>query len=93
MGVLPPAVNLHQAGKVRSAVGISINGGHHGFAAFEYADAVAQDLQDDAVLFPCAEDFDIDWLGPWIKARPRFLKILRRNPGAQRRQGFWGGVV
>ena len=82
MGVLPPAVNLHQAGKVRGAFGISIHGGHHGFAAIEYA-----------VLFPCAEEVEIEWLGPWIKARPRFLKILRRNPGAQRRQGFWGGVV
>ena len=93
MRVLSRAVNLHQSGKILSASGISIHSSHHGCAAFEYANAVAQDLQDDAVLFLLAEDFDIEGLCSRIKVCTRFLNIPRCNPLAQRRQGLRRCVV
>ena len=74
---LSPAMNLHQPGKFAGALGISVDRSHHGFLAFEDADTIPQHLQNNAVLFPLFQDFNIQRLRPHIDAGPECLPRLR----------------
>ena len=77
LGKLSATMNLHQPRKLAAALGISIDRRHHGFLAFEDADAISEHLQNHAVLFPLFQDLDIQRLRPHVDPSPKFLTRLR----------------
>ena len=68
-------MDVNQTGEMVAMFRNSVYGGHFDLFPLEHANVIAQHLEDDIILFPNFEHFDIERLQAWIVATPERIEI------------------